>query len=123
MRTTLALFGTALLLGAVQALSPFGGREIDGNSLDMVFGYSGFIVFAIATVYGATHGPATRSVTLASWSIVILLFGFLEMSLVPSNPLGPSVGTISLALGVAVMILAIEERLRAYVDTRQTRGH
>jgi hypothetical protein len=122
MRTTLALFGTALLLGAVQALSPFGGRGFDGNSLDMVFGYAGLVVFAIGTVYGANHGPVTRSVTLASWSIVILLFAFLEMSLVPFYPPGPSVGTISLALGVGVMILAIEELLRAYLDARQPRG-
>jgi hypothetical protein len=121
MRTTLALFATALILGAIQLWSPFAGRELDGNALDLVVGFAGLVVFFIATAYGALHGPSARSISLLMWSILSFLFSIAFMTIggyVPDGERGISINTIAFAVSAGLFVLAIEEGIRGYLESR-----
>jgi hypothetical protein len=122
MRTTVALFATALILGAIRLWSPFGGRALAGNSLDQGFGFVGLVVLVIATAYGIAHGPSARSITLLIWSIVCFLVSVLVITrggYVPEAERGISINAIAFALGTALFILAIEEGIRGRMDSRR----
>ena len=122
MRKFLALIGLSAVLAIVQLISPFHGRGLDGNSLDLVFGFAAVVAFVVATAYGFVHGPATRSAALLLWALVFLVFDTLFLTIGGPRPRTLSIDDVALALAAGLLILSVEEAIRAVLHWRSGRA-